>query len=94
MRGASGRCSLTWTTKEWLGSGTAAELFLECIDGIATAVCVQRTCVVVQVWQRLQAEVLRRYVQLEEQMALCYPSMQLTPSPQELEELCKSVALS
>lgn len=48
----------------------------------------------VQVWQRLQAELLRRYVQLEEQMALCYPSMQLTPSPQELEELCKSVAAS
>ncbi|EIE25400.1 hypothetical protein COCSUDRAFT_46702 [Coccomyxa subellipsoidea C-169] len=47
-----------------------------------------------QVWQRLQTEMLRRYVQLEEQMALCYPSMQLTPSPQELEELCKSVAAS
>ncbi|CAL8460642.1 g172 [Coccomyxa elongata] len=47
-----------------------------------------------QVWQRLQTELLRRYVQLEEQMAMCYPSMQLTPSPQELEELCKSIGMS
>ena len=47
-----------------------------------------------QVWQRLQEELLRRYVTLEEQMALCYPSMQLSPSPQELSELCKGVAAS
>ncbi len=47
-----------------------------------------------QVWQRLQTELLRRYVQLEEQMAMCYPSMQLTPSPQELEELCKNIGMS
>ena len=48
----------------------------------------------VQVWQRLQTELLRRYVQLEEQMAMCYPSMQLTPSPQELEEICRSIGMS
>ena len=47
-----------------------------------------------QVWQRLQEELLRRYVTLEEQMALCYQSMQLSPSPQELSELCKGVAAS
>ena len=44
-----------------------------------------------QVWQRLQTELLRRYAALEEQMALCYPSVTLSPTPAELEALCKSV---
>jgi hypothetical protein len=47
-----------------------------------------------QVWERLQAELLRRYSVLQEQMALCYPSMQLAPSPRELEALCKAVGAS
>jgi hypothetical protein len=45
-----------------------------------------------QVWQRLQKELLKRYVQLEEQMAMCYPSLQLLPSPQDMEAMFKSAA--
>ena len=52
------------------------------------------TPLIVQVWERLQAELLRRYSVLQEQMALCYPSMQLAPSPRELEALCKAVGAS
>ena len=35
-------------------------------------------------------ELMKRYVQLEEQMAMCYPSMQLVPSPQELESMLRA----
>ena len=47
--------------------------------------------VLTQVWQSLQVELLKRYRQLEEQMALCYPALQLSPSPAELQELCSNI---
>jgi hypothetical protein len=46
------------------------------------------------VWQRLQAELLKYYTQLEEQMALCYPSIQLSPSPVELQHMCAAIGAS
>ena len=45
-----------------------------------------------QVWERLRKELMKRYVQLEEQMVMCYPSLQLVPSPQEMEAMCKAAA--
>ncbi|CAL5219240.1 g1034 [Coccomyxa viridis] len=45
-----------------------------------------------EVWERLRKELMKRYVQLEEQMAMCYPSLQLVPSPQEMEAMCKAAA--
>lgn len=45
-----------------------------------------------QVWERLRKELMKRYVQLEEQMAMCYPSLQLVPSLQEMEAMCKAAA--
>ena len=45
-----------------------------------------------QVWERLRKELMKRYVQLEEQMAMCYPSLQLVPAPQEMEAMCKAAA--
>ena len=43
------------------------------------------------VWARLQAELLRRYGRLEEQLALCYPALRLAPSPAELQALFAAV---
>ena len=45
-----------------------------------------------QVWERLRKELMKRYVQLEEQMAMCYPALQLVPPPQEMEAMCKAAA--
>ncbi|KAK9813236.1 hypothetical protein WJX72_011232 [[Myrmecia] bisecta] len=46
---------------------------------------------VAQVWQRCQAVLLAQYRRLEEQVALCYTSVQLSISPEELKELLKTI---
>lgn len=43
-----------------------------------------------RVWSRVEAQVLERYARLEEQINLCYPSIALNPSPEELKELFKT----
>ncbi|GMH40758.1 hypothetical protein BSKO_08662 [Bryopsis sp. KO-2023] len=43
-----------------------------------------------RVWSKVEERVLHRYARLEEQMSVCYPSLQLNPSPEELKELFKT----
>ncbi|GFR45235.1 hypothetical protein Agub_g6633, partial [Astrephomene gubernaculifera] len=44
-----------------------------------------------RVWERIYEELMNTYRRLEEQLGLCYPSLQLDPAPEQLAELFRSV---